>query len=325
MKKTQREIYKGHNGKNYRSKIWIEKEEYLGEVLDEVNFHQFERSTYAITTPDKLYIFDGGTTESAESSGDFYKNILGFDEIEAIFLSHYHNHHIGAIPRIIKYFDGAVKNVFSSGYRAKLDGNWEKETARTKELEELVHHYGINYQFLKEGDKVDDDYLDIHIISPSPKIMDKEPPSFIDGRSPNDLAQMAVLFKYGDFRLLLLGDPVRESNNITYDDYWFKYFMPALHKVSGTTKVNIVQLPHHGDKRLVDYDDWFYTLSPELCLIDNKPAFTEPVRLYLEELKNTNPSLEYYSHVSVPNAIKSGGFDIICKTDGTFIINEKRR
>lgn len=60
-------------------------------------------AAYSIETDEKLYVSDGGFSVFGEFDiPDFYRNYIGLDEIEAMFLSHYHNHHIAGTDVIIK-------------------------------------------------------------------------------------------------------------------------------------------------------------------------------------------------------------------------------
>lgn len=307
------------------SNSFIPLEDYVGEVKSEVKFHQYSRASFAITTPDKLYVYDGGATSEAEVTASHYMDTLGYDEIEILFLSHYHNHHIGGIPGIIEYYyanGGKINNIFTNGYRPPLNEGWDMEYERFYQMEALIAEHNINYQFLKAEDIIEDDYMTIHVINPDLEVTKQTQPGFFE--NANDYSNLCLLIKYGDFKCLWLADTNVPTYGLQRDVFWFNHFARTLKKITGTTKVNYIQIPHHGDPHFAGFRDWWLTFSPELTSMDNQRVFNERTYSYIRDLKTEFPNgfdyIHRYIDTADTDAIHQGRFIINMRTDGTFEI-----
>lgn len=282
-----------------------------------IRIHQIKGASYGIEANGKLYVFDGGYDTDGTYNYNFFKNTLGYDEIEAVFLSHYHNHHIGGLPSLITNYQGNINNIYTSGVRPPLTGDWTYEWGKTEELETLVEQYDINYQFLSAGNMISNGDTKIYILNPS-KVLFPEIPANVE-KDPNDWSMLIILVVYGKFAALFNGDAIVAVGGITKQVFWEQYIFPQIQQILGTTKVTVVQSPHHGDAT-VAYD-WFYdVLAPNLVLMDHNTTFTSDLRTYLQ-----TKGIKYYSRHPVADAYLKGQLTIEGLKDGSYTFPDTKR
>lgn len=282
-----------------------------------IKIYQFKGANYGIGVDNKLYLFDGGYDTDPMDNFNLYKG-LGYSEIEAIFLSHYHDHHIGGVPGLITNFEGKIKTIYTSGIRPPLTGDWAYEWGKTEEMESLIEQYNINYQFLSAGDIIPDtESAKIYVLNPS-RTLFPEVPSNVTS-NPNDWSMLIILVVYGKFSALFTGDATAAVGGVGNQDFWKQYIFPQIQQILGTTKVTVVQTPHHGDDT-VAYDWFFDPLAPDLVLMDHSEAFTLDMRTYLQ-----TKGIKYYSRHPLPDAHIGGQLAITGLKDGSYTFPDAKR
>ena len=238
-----------------------------------MNIYFIGHAMFMIVTDDnKLYTYDSSFEgRGRHAMASFIRNYLGFNEIEAMIIGHFHRDHVGGAEHLVRQFRGKVNHVFSSGVYSDGVGirGYEADVIRQNALDDAISEYNIPHTFIKQGDEIDG-FIDV--LSPYPSALEgletDERGRLVTG-NPNDRTGTIVRFNHGDFSILLTGD----YNSMRSD-------LSDLGDMGAT----IMQIPHHGDPVYVD-EDVMVNVDPEFCILGTATeSRIEPLKEFLNDL-----------------------------------------
>ncbi len=267
-------------------------------------------ATYGLQVDDEFFVVDGGHAEFGTSTiPDFYRNYVGASSMDALFLTHYHNHHLAGIPGIIRFFGGDVKHLYTPGIRPSKR-HWPQEWADIRQMEALIDHYGIAYDHLHSGMTIQghDSALSLHAIHPH---RDWITIPGVTEEHPNGRCGLMLLVTYGKFRMLFTGDVHVFNDEHQRRSHWENHVFKPLADILGDTKIHVVQVPHHGMGG-VEHDWWIETLDADLYLLDGMPWNQATMVDALNRCQR-----RFYSHFAVPQAWVTGYLELHANLDGT--------
>ena len=210
-----------------------------------------------VRTPDDKYLlFDAGSDESENFLAACLKD-LGVKEIEAMFLSHEHEDHIGGADRIIREFN--VKSVIMNRYPA--------DSVPVEKLARAIVDRGMVLSLPDNGEIFS--YGDVAVLVMLP---------IADGEE-ND-ASAVYRLAYGNIAILYTGDAEEEAENRLLTD--FPLFLQS----------NILKVGHHGSSTSTT-EAFLSAAAPDYAVISCGKAneYGHPDRVVLERLEKAGCSV----------------------------------
>lgn len=217
-----------------------------------------------LETPGKKHILiDGGkrtgnSFNSAESVLKPYLYTHKIDTIDAIFLTHPQNDHIGGIPEIVEEFK--VRQFFDGGFSSK--------NKAYNKLLRLIYSKKIPYEVIRTTDVID--------CSDGVRFTVLNPPEKSGKRRKVNQNSLLIRLDYSNFSILLAGDT--EADVVKRID-------------KRKTDVEVLKVGHHGSKKsLTEY--YLSLTTPDLAVISGGKKNVHPARNILDLLdKNKIPYL----------------------------------
>mgnify|MGYP006274653281 CR=1 FL=1 len=183
---------------------------------------------YLRTPRGRNILIDAGTT--GEETINFLKR-QGIEDLDLIFISHFHNDHGGGIIEILKEFE-----VAQICYPPTED-NW---------LKDKLHKTSTDSQLkiLTKGDKITVNEVEFLVLHPRLNLIN-------ESRLNNN--SLVLKIRYQDFRLLLTGDIEKEAEKILINS-------------STELESDILKVGHHGSKTSSS-KDFLKRVAPELSIM----------------------------------------------------------
>ena len=217
-----------------------------------------------IILPDgKTIVIDGFETTASEQYEQFIRG-LGISKIDYLIGSHWHIDHIGTFSYLIEKFP--VGAFYSCGARTSRP--------TTTELDIALKNKNIPEYVLKEGDKLSfnkDTFIEILW----PNLSDDELTDVLKAnRARNYLindSSLVFKFNYHNFSALFTGDVYIKSTD------------ELVKKYGNRLKANILKVPHHGDVKKTNKQNFINAVSAEYAFIqDNRYITDELLSRYTE-------------------------------------------
>lgn len=232
------------------------------------------------------------------------KHYLGIDYIEGIFISHFHDDHIGGIPYIIEAFDGNIGGIYSPGVYS--DDRYRDIILQDK-VNEYCNEYDVPHKYINDSWSFNDPDCDIECVNPVEGDYDQDGTETTE--SPGTSEGVYIHFKYGDFSILFTGDT--------------GYSLVRSHFQENVTAI---QVPHHGDNIYITpendhhyeaYDEW----NVEFAFLDQGYWGGENPMDYLVNFDNDNIDW-WIRNKGIPDyrrlAVAGGRLELIGYEDGSW-------
>ncbi|SDF29137.1 competence protein ComEC [Thermoanaerobacter thermohydrosulfuricus] len=218
-------------------------------------------STFVRTPHGKTFLIDGGgkplfATSSFDVGEDlvlpflYYKGVM---KLDGVFISHTDIDHIGGIITVLQQIK--VDKVFI-GVQKVTDENFKKMIKVAKEK-------NIPVIFLKKGDKVEIDNIEIYVLHPDPQNLIEE----------NPINNNALVFKmkYKEMEFLFTGDIEKPAEEVLKNL---------------DIKTDILKVAHHGSNTS-STQEFIEKANPKVCIVQvGKNSYGLPderVLKYLQE------------------------------------------
>lgn len=196
------------------------------------------------TKNEKLIVIDGGTKEDSTQLLEKINENGG--KVEAWFLTHAHDDHVGAFTKIANETDIEIKNIYVSvneytwykenePLRAEFTKNF-LETLNMAKIKEKIIEPKLNQKIKIDGIKIE--------------ILGIKNPEIIENAGNEQ--SMVIKFNTGKQTLLMLGDTGEKSSE------------KLLKTQKKKLKSDIVQMAHHGQKGASK--ELYETIAPKTCL-----------------------------------------------------------
>jgi len=236
--------------------------------------------TFVKTPHGKTFLIDGGgrplfATSSFDVGEDlvlpflYYKGVM---KLDGVFISHTDIDHVGGILSILQQMK--VDKIFI-GLQKVTDGNF-------KELMEIAKSKNIPIVFLKKGDKVKVDGVEMYVLHPDPQNLIEENPINNNG--------LVFKMKYKDMEFLFTGDIEKPAEEILKNL---------------DIKTDILKVAHHGSNTS-STQEFIEKANPKVCIVQvGKNSYGLPDERVLKYL---------HERSKVYRTDKNGA--IIVKTDG---------
>ncbi|SHF00994.1 competence protein ComEC [Thermoanaerobacter uzonensis DSM 18761] len=217
--------------------------------------------TFVKTPHGKTFLIDGGgrplfATSSFDVGEDlvlpflYYKGVM---KLDGVFISHTDIDHVGGILSILQQM--TVDKIFI-GMQKVTDGNF-------KGLMEIAKSKNIPIVFLKKGDKVKVDGVEIYVLHPDPQNLIEENPINNNG--------LVFKMKYKDMEFLFTGDIEKPAEEILKNL---------------DIKTDILKVAHHGSNTS-STQEFIKKANPKVCIVQvGKNSYGLPderVLKYLQE------------------------------------------
>jgi len=237
-------------------------------------------STFVRTPHGKTFLIDGGgrpliSISSFDAGEDillpflYYKGVM---KLDGVFISHTDIDHVGGILTILQQMK--VNKIFV-GIQKIADDNFKK-------LMEIAKSKNIPVVFLKRGDKIKVDGVEIYVLHPDPLNLIEENPINNNG--------LVFKIKYKDMEFLFTGDIEKPAEEILKNL---------------DIKADILKVPHHGSSTSSS-KEFIEKINPKVCIIQvGKNSYGLPHERVLKSLQE---------RCIVYRTDKNGA--IIVKTDG---------
>lgn len=197
-----------------------------------------------ITKNNNLIVIDGGTTEDTENLVKQIKNNGG--QVDAWFLTHIHDDHVGAFTEIINNESINVKKIYVS----INEFQWYEENEPTR-----IEFTNKVFDLLSEENikqKIEEVFLNqiITIDNIKAEILGIKNPEIT--QNAGNEQSMVIKFDSGKTTFLVLGDTGENSSK------------KLLEKQKDKLKSNIVQMAHHGQAGATE--ELYNEIKPNICL-----------------------------------------------------------
>lgn len=251
----------------------------------------------------KVFLFDVGIKGYARDNVLPYLRVHypHLEDIEAIFISHYHYNHIEGVPTIIDNYN--VKHVYTNGTYSD-DPNEpyvNLDSDATENMEQAIESNNIPYTFYKEGDIVSGENVTFTFLSPLEKYR-------TDGGSttdPNGETSGVMRVDYGNFSAIFGGD--LDRGNIL-KEIWQK---------TELADTNVYFWPHHGAERVLDSNNAIDDMNLDLAIVERIRTAGGTIE-YLEE-NNIDYLYMIYHPIQAIEAHMDGSFVTLTPTKEEYL------
>ncbi len=240
-------------------------------------------SIYIRSETGTSYLVDGGSSDIKKVGAYRIKPFLlsqGIRRLDYVIVTHSDNDHISGIKELIEEnqinIDTLLLPYLKEDYLIKNDSAY-------LELKELALSKGISVQYIKTGDYITDDKLQLLCLHPSPEFV----PTSVNSYST------VLSISYEDFDLLLTGD-LEEGGETALTRLLQKSYMEDMTvKLKLPEAYEVLKVAHHGSKYSTK-EDFLDNVQPQISIIscgkDN--SYGHPHEELLDRLKEFGSS--YY-------------------------------